>query len=63
MLIPLKHLEVLGRDIWRAHHREAFSPDVKSWVSRAGFRAIRAHRPRKVTNPGNPTRLAEPYTY
>jgi hypothetical protein len=26
-----KHLEVLGRAVRRAPHREAFVPDVKSW--------------------------------
>jgi hypothetical protein len=29
-----KHPEVLGK---RARHREAFIPDVKSWVSRTGW--------------------------
>jgi hypothetical protein len=32
-----KHPEVLGRAIRRAPHGEAFIPDVKSWVSRAGW--------------------------
>jgi hypothetical protein len=32
-----KHPEALGMAIRRAPHREAFIPDVKSWVSRAGW--------------------------
>jgi hypothetical protein len=32
-----KHPEVLGRAIRCAPHREAFIPDVKSLVSRAGW--------------------------
>jgi hypothetical protein len=32
-----KHPEILGRAIRRAPHREAFIPDVKSWVSSAGW--------------------------
>jgi hypothetical protein len=32
-----KHPEALGRAIRRAPHRETFIPDVKSWVSRAGW--------------------------
>jgi hypothetical protein len=32
-----KHPEVLGRAIRRAPHREAFIPDIKSWVSRVGW--------------------------
>jgi hypothetical protein len=35
--IAPKHPEVLGRAIGRAPHREAFIPDVKSWVSRDGW--------------------------
>jgi hypothetical protein len=31
-----KHPEVIGRAIRRAPHREAFIPNVKSLVSRAG---------------------------
>jgi hypothetical protein len=32
-----KHPEILGRAIRRAPHREAFIPDVKSWVSSADW--------------------------
>jgi hypothetical protein len=32
-----KHPEVLDRAVRCAPHREAFIPDVKSWVSRAGW--------------------------
>jgi hypothetical protein len=38
-----KHLEVLGRAIRRAPHREAFIPDVKFWVSRAGWQGLQEH--------------------
>jgi hypothetical protein len=31
-----KHPEVLGRAVRHAPHREAFIPDVRSWVSRTG---------------------------
>jgi hypothetical protein len=31
-----KRPEALGRTIRRAPHREAFIPDIKSWVSRPG---------------------------
>jgi hypothetical protein len=55
-----KHPKILGGAIRRAPHREAFNPNIKSWVSRTGCRAIKAHRPRKVTHPGRQTRLAEP---
>jgi hypothetical protein len=37
-----KHPEVLGRAIRRAPHREAFIPDVKSLVSRAGCRSYKS---------------------
>jgi hypothetical protein len=37
-----KHPEVLGRAIRRAPHREAFIPDVTSWVSRAGWQAYKS---------------------
>jgi hypothetical protein len=35
--IAPKHPEALGRAIRCAPHREAFIPDVKSWVSRTGW--------------------------
>jgi hypothetical protein len=35
--IAPKHSEALGRAIWHAPHREAFIPDVKSFVSRMGW--------------------------
>jgi hypothetical protein len=37
-----KHPEALGRAIKRAPHREAFIPDVKSWVSKAGWRGYKS---------------------
>jgi hypothetical protein len=37
-----KHPEVLGRAIRHAPHREAFIPDVKSWVSRAGWQGYKS---------------------
>jgi hypothetical protein len=40
--IAPKHPAILGRAIRRAPHKEAFIPDVKSWVSRAGWQDIRA---------------------
>jgi hypothetical protein len=46
-LVP-KNPEALGRTIRRAPHREAFIPDLKSLVSRAGW------------HPAHPTRFAEP---
>jgi hypothetical protein len=33
----LKQPEMLGKAIRRVPHREASIPDVKSWVSRAGW--------------------------
>jgi hypothetical protein len=38
-----KHPEVLGRAIRRAPHEEAFIPDVKSLVSRAGWQGLQKH--------------------
>jgi hypothetical protein len=38
-----KYPEVLGRAIRRASHREAFIPDVKSWVSRSGWLGLQEH--------------------
>jgi hypothetical protein len=35
--IAPKHPEALGRAIRRAPHREAFTPDAKSWVFRIGW--------------------------
>jgi hypothetical protein len=35
--IAPKHPEALGRAIRRAPHREAFVPDIKSMVPRAGW--------------------------
>jgi hypothetical protein len=58
-----KHLEVLGRSTRHAPHREAFIPDVKPQVSRAGWQGCKGAPTSKVTHPGRPTRLAEPYTY
>jgi hypothetical protein len=58
-----KYSEILGGTIRRAPHREAFIPDIKSWVSRAGWHATRAHRPRKVTHLGCLTRFPRPQTY
>jgi hypothetical protein len=40
--IAPKHPEVLVRAIRRAPHREAFIPDVKSWVSRAGWQGYKS---------------------
>jgi hypothetical protein len=37
-----KHPEVLGRAIRRAPHREAFIPDIKSWVSGAGWQGYKS---------------------
>jgi hypothetical protein len=37
-----KHLGVLGRAIRCAPHREAFIPDIKSWVSRAGWQGYKS---------------------
>jgi hypothetical protein len=37
-----KHQETLGRAIRRAPHREAFIPDVKSWVSRMGWQGYKS---------------------
>jgi hypothetical protein len=34
-----KNPNILGRAIRCAPHREAFVPDVKSWVSRAGWQS------------------------
>jgi hypothetical protein len=41
--IAPKHLEALGRAIRCAPHREAFIPDVKSLVSRAGWQGLQKH--------------------
>jgi hypothetical protein len=41
--IAPKHPEALGRAIRRAPHGEAFIPDVKSWVSRAGWQGLQEH--------------------
>jgi hypothetical protein len=38
-----KHPEVLGRAIRRAPLREAFTPVVKSWVSRTGWQGLQEH--------------------
>jgi hypothetical protein len=38
-----KHPDALGRAIRRTPHREAFIPDVKSWVSRAGWQVLQEH--------------------
>jgi hypothetical protein len=37
-----KHPGILDRAIRRAPHREAFIPDVKSWVSRAGWQGYKS---------------------
>jgi hypothetical protein len=37
-----KHPKSLGKAIRRAPHREAFIPDVKSWVSRAGWQVYKS---------------------
>jgi hypothetical protein len=37
-----KHPETLGRAIRSAPHREAFILDVKSWVSRAGWKGYKS---------------------
>jgi hypothetical protein len=39
--IAPKHPEVPGRAIRPAPHREAFTPDVKSWVSRARWQGYK----------------------
>jgi hypothetical protein len=44
-LIAPKHPEVLGRAVRHAPHREAFIPDVKSWVSRAGWKGYKISTP------------------
>jgi hypothetical protein len=41
--IAPKHPEALGRAIRRAPHREAFIPDVKSLVPRAGWQGLQKH--------------------
>jgi hypothetical protein len=43
MSIVPKHPEVLGRAIRRAPHREAFIPDVKFLVSKAGWQGLQKH--------------------
>jgi hypothetical protein len=40
--IAPKHPEALGRAIRRAPHREAFIPDVKSLVSKAGWQGYKS---------------------
>jgi hypothetical protein len=37
-----KHLEMLDRVIWHAPHEEAFVPDVKSQVSKAGWQGYKS---------------------
>jgi hypothetical protein len=39
-----KHPEILGRAIRRAPQREAFIPDIKSRVSRAGWQGFKSTR-------------------
>jgi hypothetical protein len=39
-----KHPEVPGRATRHAPHKEAFIPDVKSWVSRAGWQGYKSTR-------------------
>jgi hypothetical protein len=58
--IAPKHPEALGRAIRRAPRREAFIPDVNPGCPEQAGRPTRAHRPRKVTHPGRPARLAGP---
>jgi hypothetical protein len=59
--IAPKHQEVLGRATRRAPHKEAFIPNVKILGVQSRLAGlIRAHRPRKVTHPGRPTRFAVP---
>jgi hypothetical protein len=41
--ISPKHPEALGRAIRSAPHGEAFIPDVKSLVSRAGWQGLQKH--------------------
>jgi hypothetical protein len=41
--IAPNHPEALGRAIRRAPHGEAFIPDVKSLVSRAGWQGLQKH--------------------
>jgi hypothetical protein len=56
-----KHPETLGRAIRHAPHREAFIPDVKNLGVQSKLAGLmRAHRPKKITHPGRPTRLARP---
>jgi hypothetical protein len=50
--IAPKHPEALGRAIKRAPHREAFTPDIKSWVSRAGWQGYES----TPTSEGHATR-------
>jgi hypothetical protein len=40
--IAPKHPEALGRAIRNAPHMEAFIPDVKFWVSRAGWQGYKS---------------------
>jgi hypothetical protein len=37
-----KHIEVFGRAIRHAPHREAIIPNVKSWVSRTGWQGYKS---------------------
>jgi hypothetical protein len=40
--VTAKQPEILGRAIRRAPHWEAFIPDIKSWVSRAGWQGYKS---------------------
>jgi hypothetical protein len=37
-----KHPEILGRAIRRTTHKEAFIPDINSWVFRAGWQSYKS---------------------
>jgi hypothetical protein len=43
MCIAAKHPEMPGRAIRRAPHGEAFIPNIKSLVSRAGWQGLQKH--------------------
>jgi hypothetical protein len=48
--IAPKHPEVLGRTIRRAHHKEAFTPNIKTWEGLPSWRRQRWSR-RRVEGP------------
>jgi hypothetical protein len=58
--IAPKHPKVLGRAIRRAPHREAFIPDLKSWVPRTDWQGYKSTPTLEGPHPGHQTRLAGP---